>query len=261
MTLPGGPVRAALFDYGLTLVDFARPVEAIANAQVAVAALIEAAGHRPPAAGELRLAVHDRVEAEVAAHEGAGGLEEIDVAALERRAFADLGLQLDEQLLDACSRLVQEAWFAGVRPYPETAAVLAALRRGGLRLGVCSNAPYRPTSMHEQLRHVGIAALLDAAVFSSEVGWRKPSPRIFTAALDAVGAGAGETVFIGDRLREDVAGAHAAGMRTVLVARGAGVSQPRVGDGRPDALITSLAELPALLLGDHPVVAIPGTEN
>lgn len=247
-SLDGGPISAVLFDYGLTLVDFERPDAAIEAAQEEIARRIAAAGHAAPSADTLRSEVHDRVEAEVRAHEGAGALEEIDIVDVERRAFMAVGLELDDELRDECSRIVQEAWFSAVRVYPEVPAVLTTLRGAGLRLGVCSNAAYRPASMREQVRHAGIAGLVDAAVFSSEVGWRKPSPLIFTAALDAIGATPAGTVFVGDRLREDVGGAQRAGMRAVLVRRAPQAADESPGAEQPDAVIGSLRELPALVI-------------
>jgi putative hydrolase of the HAD superfamily len=243
-----GRVAAVLFDYGMTLVHFERPTEAIEAAQAAIASEIEGAGHPRPDVGVLRKAVHDRVESEVAAHEAAGALEEIDVTALEERAFADIGLHLDASLRDRCSVLVQEAWWHGVRPYPDAAPVLRALRGARMRVGLCSNAAYRSASMHQQLAHVGLGALLDAAVFSAEVGWRKPSPRLFGAALQALGTRADETVFVGDRVREDIRGAASAGMRTVLIARDSAAHQPAPSEIGADQVIHSLAELPALLV-------------
>ena len=248
--LAEGPVEAVLLDYGLTLVHFERPVEAVEAAQVAIASCIEAAGHPRPDVALLREAVHDRVEAEVDAHEASEALEEVDVAALQRRAFADIGLNLDAGLRDRCSVLVQEAWWHGVRPYPDALPTLRVLREHGLRTGLCSNAAYHSASMHGQLAHVGLDALLDAAVFSGEVGWRKPSPRLFAAALSALGARAADTVFVGDRMREDIRGAADAGMRTVLIVRDGAGAQKIAAQHPPDAVIASLAELPALLLSD-----------
>jgi HAD superfamily hydrolase (TIGR01549 family) len=249
--LGAGPVAGVLFDYGLTLVHFERPVEAIDRAQEAIAALVVQAGHSRPDVAELRSAVHDRVDDEVAGHYASGALEEIDVAALERRAFADIGLRLDAELLDRCSALVQEAWWHGVRLYPDVLAGLRSLRQGGLRIGLCSNAPYRPASMHAQLAHVGLERLLDAAVFSAEVGWRKPSRRLFDASLHALGTSARETVFVGDRRREDVGGAAAAGMRTALIVRDGAAPQDAEPGPEPDAIIHTLDELPALLVAGN----------
>ncbi|MGH7721571.1 MAG: HAD family hydrolase [Candidatus Dormibacteria bacterium] len=257
--LTGLPIAAVLFDYGLTLVSFEPPGEALEAAQEAIARCVEAAGHPRPPLAMLREAVHDRVEAQVSAHEASGALREIDVAALERRAFSDIGLDLDEELRDRCSVLAQEAWWHGVTLYPEAIGVLRGLRRAGLRVGVCSNAAWRSASMHDQLREVGLASVIDAAVFSGEVGWRKPSRRLFAAALRALGARPEQTVFVGDRMREDIVGAARAGMRTVLVARDpAHPGEPR--PGGPDAVITTLSDLPALLRGGPDVTKV-GAQN
>ena len=99
-------------------------------------------GPVPPAA-TLLAEVHDRVEAAVARHEASGDLSEIDAVAEERRAYAALGLRLSDELLDEVTALAQRAWWEGVAVSPATVATLEELRRRGLRLGLCSNAPYR----------------------------------------------------------------------------------------------------------------------
>jgi putative hydrolase of the HAD superfamily len=62
---------------------------------------------------------------------------------------------------------------------------------------------------------MGLAERIDFAVFSSEVGKRKPHPAIFERALNALGVEAVDSVFVGDRLYEDVRGAGELGMTTV----------------------------------------------
>jgi putative hydrolase of the HAD superfamily len=62
---------------------------------------------------------------------------------------------------------------------------------------------------------MGLAERLDYAVFSSEVGKRKPHPAIFERALAELGVDAGDAVFVGDRLYEDIRGAGELGMTTV----------------------------------------------
>ena len=62
--------------------------------------------------------------------------------------------------------------------------------------------------------------LLDGAVSSATVGAAKPSPAVFLAALELAGCQPGEAVHVGDSMANDVAGAHAAGIRAVLVDRG-----------------------------------------
>jgi putative hydrolase of the HAD superfamily len=62
---------------------------------------------------------------------------------------------------------------------------------------------------------MGIADRLEVAVFSSEVGKRKPHEAIFAAALEALGVPAERALFVGDRRFEDIRGAKEVGMTTV----------------------------------------------
>ena len=55
--------------------------------------------------------------------------------------------------------------------------------RAGLMTGLVSNAFDPGWLLHQDLADMGLAERLDAAVFSSEVGLRKPHPAIFEATL------------------------------------------------------------------------------
>ncbi|HYA00012.1 MAG TPA: HAD family hydrolase [Candidatus Binatia bacterium] len=242
-------IEGVLFDYGLTLVTFVRPEAALRRAYAEIAARIRAAGIDPaPSAGTLLHEVHDRVEQEVARHDQGDALEEVDVRALERRAYADHGLLLGEAFLDEAAALAQRAWWEGVSVGPGAVQTLTELRSRGLRLGICSNAPY--PCMRAQLEHLGIARLFDSVTLSAEVGWRKPSPRIFSAALAALGVESRACAMVGDRRREDVAGARAAGMAAIRVSE----HRDDAGPEDADRVIARLRDLPKLLFGQHTAV-------
>jgi putative hydrolase of the HAD superfamily len=227
-----------LFDYGETLVHFKRPEAALAAADAAIIALLTSFGRRTPSAEELRSVVLDRVEREVLDHERGGELAEMSVVAASRRAYAEAGIDLDDDQLDQVLRIEQEAWWQGAHLDPAATPMLDALRANGVRVGVCSNAPYRVRSLHAQLVFLGLDTHLDAAAFSAEVGWRKPSPRIFDAALRALGTEASSSVMVGDSEVHDIAGAHAAGMRAVLLRK-----TPARAATAADAVIVALGEL------------------
>jgi HAD superfamily hydrolase (TIGR01458 family) len=77
----------------------------------------------------------------------------------------------------------------------------------------------------------------------------KPSPSFFAAALSSLGVSASAAAVVGDDLESDVGGAQAAGMRGILVRTGKFRAEELArAAGSPDAVIDSLAELPALLL-------------
>jgi len=69
---------------------------------------------------------------------------------------------------------------------------------------VCDNARVR--------KHFGVI------VDSAQIGLLKPDPRIFLAAVEALGVGADRTVMVGDSLARDMAGARAAGMAHIWLA-------------------------------------------
>ena len=99
------------------------------------------------------------------------------------------------------------------RPVKGAVETLRTLAARGLKIALVSNYDSR---LHRVAAELGLAPFFDAVIVSSEVGWAKPSPRIYAAALDALGVAPGEALMVGDRLREDVAGARAAGLGALL---------------------------------------------
>ena len=73
-------------------------------------------------------------------------------------------------------------------------------------------------SLHERLAETGLAALVDGAVASAELGAAKPDRAIFARALALAGAEPPSAWHVGDDVRADVEGALAAGIRPVLIA-------------------------------------------
>lgn len=113
-----------------------------------------------------------------------------------------------EEAFEAFAR--GSAW----RPLPGAAALLDALAAAGLRIGVVSNYDAR---LHRVLAELGLDARCGTVAVSSEVGWAKPSGRIYRRALADLGVGAAEALMVGDRRREDVDGARAVGLRALLL--------------------------------------------
>jgi len=136
----------------------------------------------------------------------------------------------------------REAMLASIRfrAYPDAAPALEELRGRGLRLVVASN---WDSSLRGVLGDAGLAPLVDAVVSSAEAGAAKPDPRLFEAALGAAGRRPDEAVHVGDSPEKDVAGARAAGVRAVLLARDG--PPPELPPGVPH--IASLAELPSVI--------------
>ena len=123
-----------------------------------------------------------------------------------------------------------------------TARVLAALRPRW-RLGVLTNGV--PAIQRRKVAALGLADLVDVVVFATECGdgTGKPDREPFDAVLDRLGTSPERSVFVGDDLEADIAGARRAGMRTIYVAPRVRRCGGRAGI-RPDARVITLRSVP-----------------
>ena len=128
---------------------------------------------------------------------------------------------------------------------PDTLAALAELHGRGLRMGCVTNTMLLEGAIADVLYRLGLHRYFTTAVVSSATGHRKPHASLFERALAGLGVAPQETVFVGDRLADDIAGAQAAGMRAVLTHQYR-QEQP---DGAPvpDAIMRRLAQLPRVV--------------
>jgi putative hydrolase of the HAD superfamily len=117
--------------------------------------------------------------------------------------------------------MVAEAFLAAGREArlelaPDLGACLEALGQREIRLGIVCDVGFSGGELlRGLLSREGLLDRFCGWAFSDEVGHYKPSPLIFEAALEALGAGPAEAMHVGDLRRTDVAGARALGMRSV----------------------------------------------
>jgi putative hydrolase of the HAD superfamily len=134
---------------------------------------------------------------------------------------------------------VAARFLAGARAKLEENRPLLERLSSRYRLGIVSNFY---GNLEAVCRDAGIASHFAVAVDSVVVGFEKPDPRIFEAALSVLGATPGTAVLIGDSMPRDMAGARGLGMPHVWLAPG---------ESRAccpgDAVIASLANLPEVL--------------
>ena len=134
---------------------------------------------------------------------------------------------------------------------PDVPALFRGLRDRDIRIGVLSNTLW-PRSEHERIfARDDVLALIDGAVYTSEIAYTKPHPEAFRAALAAVGVeNPARAVFVGDRPFDDIHGAKAVGMRAVLIPHSDIPAEQRGHvEGEPDAVITRLADLLTVIDG------------
>lgn len=112
---------------------------------------------------------------------------------------------------------IREAWMKSVQHAqlkPGAWEILDALRDKGMKLALISNTP--PTS-HYILDFLQLRQRFDIIVFSCDVGYLKPDPRIFKITLDKLGVPPQNTIVVGDKIRTDILGGAILGMKSILV--------------------------------------------
>lgn len=100
-----------------------------------------------------------------------------------------------------------------VAPSSDALAALGALRAQGRRIGILSDCSSETPELWPTLPY---ADLVDAAVFSFDVGTRKPDRRMYVAVADALGVEPEDCLYVGDGSSHELTGAEAAGMTAVM---------------------------------------------
>ncbi len=202
------PVRAVVFDAVGTLLHPEPPVGAVYHAVGA------RHGSRLP-----REVVRARFHAAFARQEEAdraAGLRTDEARELARWRAIVAEVFDDVRDLEGCFQELY-AHFASPgswRCAAGSGGALRALAGRGLRVGIASNFDAR---LHGLVAGLEELASVRHVVVSSEVGWRKPSPRFFEAVCRQVGLAAPEVLLVGDDFENDYAGATAAGMGALLL--------------------------------------------
>jgi putative hydrolase of the HAD superfamily len=200
-------LRAVLFDWGHTLMEWTWDDALLEAGHRAGLEAVAASAEKAPA-----LTARYRAEARLFDWEAP---EEVEYARLVQAMLAEIGVEVDEGGLERFLLAEHAAWGPARRVASMSGVLLDALRDRGLKTGLVSNAWDPAWILERDLDEMGLLARLDVAVFSSEVGVRKPRPEIFRRALDALGIAPQDALFVGDRLVADVRGARDVGMRTV----------------------------------------------
>ena len=130
--------------------------------------------------------------------------------------------------------------------FPGALDLLRLTHESGLRNVIVSNTFWKDgASSALDFQLMGVAELVDGFVTSLDVGFRKPNPAMFDAALALTGCDPTECVFIGNVEELDILPTAERGMRTIRVC----IEEPPPERSRADAVVTSLPEARDVLLG------------
>jgi putative hydrolase of the HAD superfamily len=229
-------VQAVLLDLGETLVHLDRPWDEVFNANIqSVYGYLSKLG--------LRLDYNEFAARFIRIFDDASGradlykieipMEEILSKALRKSGLQVIGMDLPTNAMMEFYRPEVEAW----QPYPDTIETLTRLREEGYYLGVISNAK-SDWAVRSIVDRRDIGKFVSVVVTSAALRIRKPRPEIFMRALNSLNVKAADSVFVGDSIHADIAGAKSIGMRTIHVVR-----KPPDSPNfwQPDATVASLS--------------------
>jgi putative hydrolase of the HAD superfamily len=167
---------------------------------------------------------------------------------LRERCFA--AIAADEGRDPSEGVRVAEAYAAerdhgNVEPTPGLEAAISSLsERPGVSLGVVTNGA--PEMQSRKLEALGLDGAFGTVVYAGYDAAAKPAPEPFEMALSALDARPERTFHVGNSLDADVAGAHAAGVRSVWIPDD-GESSIEHPDPVPDHTVPTLGEVSSLL--------------
>lgn len=161
---------------------------------------------------------------------------------LADKGYGDVSETVLRNALDRLFAITQTNWVLE----EDTLPTLQKLELDGYRLGLISNAG-DDQDVQQLARRFDISHYFDFILTSAACSYRKPHPRIFELALSNWYCLPSEAVMVGDNLEADIRGAKEAGLYAVWISRRAGESNGDPLPVRPDASLSSLSELPALL--------------
>jgi HAD superfamily hydrolase (TIGR01549 family) len=163
------------------------------------------------------------VETMIQELENARGRRRVEMIEIPLQTFLgerleQFGLPLDEGLIQEGLEIFYMALLEHRTLIPNTLEMLQSLKENGYRVGLISDVAWGLPSYFPKrdMAFYKLDVYFDDLVFSTDVGLRKPNPRIFQIALENLGIEAREAVYVGNNLQADIKGAHDSGMKAVL---------------------------------------------
>jgi len=239
-----GKFRAILFDLGGTLIEYENLTWQEMSVQGFKFAfeMLKDSVFNLPEQDEFVSLFDDYFESRY--EDSLKSLVEVRVEDLVRDCFTTLNLSGDGLLRDRFLEAYYKPITEQVTMVSGAAEVLSQLKFAGLKLALVSNTIFPGDFHRQELKRFGLIDFFDNLFFSCEVGFKKPHPVIFKEALEAVSVLPEEALFIGDRLKEDIAGPKSMGMRAILKPK---EGRDYSGDIRPDAIVKDLSGVPEVI--------------
>lgn len=143
---------------------------------------------------------------------------EVPLRSILKECFRKFGYEDEGTLVEEGLEIFYNALLEHRKLIEGVPEMLSFLKEKGYLIGLISDVAWGlpSTFPRKDIRHYRIDSYFDDMVFSTDVGLRKPHPRIFRISLENLGVESDEAVYIGNSLQADIKGALNAGMKGIL---------------------------------------------
>jgi putative hydrolase of the HAD superfamily len=233
-------LQAVLFDIGDVLMHF-ETSEARRYIEVGTRPVHErlrAMGHRPPEFERYTRCIR---RAFVRAYLWSRTVARREVPTIDvlRRVHARMGIVFDAAEMGDIVMLCMCPFERFFSTDPQAVPTVRRLHEAGFKLAIVSNTFFPHFAIDEVLEREGLLEFFPVRIYSSDVGYMKPHPGIFRAALSGLGVSADQAMHVGDLVHKDVKGAVRSGIKSVLFRKGV-PPVASAGRYRPDYVISEL---------------------
>jgi putative hydrolase of the HAD superfamily len=141
---------------------------------------------------------------------------DFDTLELLKKVGTKRGIKLSQQQWEHLAWLWYEPLSKIAHAEPNIAQTLSVLKKRGLKLGIVSNTFVNRCCLEKNLEQFDILDFFTVRIYSYEFNFRKPDPRIFRIAAERIGESLENILFVGDRIYEDIKAASRVGMYAAL---------------------------------------------
>lgn len=129
-----------------------------------------------------------------------------------------LGITAEESAVQEAARVRYEFIRNGLKPDSEAIPVILKLKSMGYKVGLISDCSAETPASWDTSP---LSHLMNAAIFSCLVGFKKPEPHIYLRAAEQLGVEPMQCLYIGDGASQELSGAASVGMQPVMITNAA----------------------------------------
>ncbi len=140
---------------------------------------------------------------------------EIDITQVFQQIYEDKGVKADKELVEETAKVFRILSLDYVKLYEGVIELLEALKSQGKKVFLLSNAQREFTMPEFQM--LKLPEYFDGILLSSDYGYKKPSPKFYSALIEQYQLNPKESIMIGNDYIADIKGAKEAGLATLYI--------------------------------------------